>query len=135
MSRKHDAALVGLVTQVPALSSRFYPGLAPKGATVPYAVYWTTAGADTIEREAGPYRTANPQWTIHAVGSSPDQAQAINEAIKSKLIVNGFGVVPSVDGERPGAFWFRNPVAVDRDDDADPPLFWATAECGFHSDF
>lgn len=133
MSRKHDAALVALAAST-ALGSKFYPGIVPALTAPPYAVFWSSDGTDEATRATGPARTQHPRWAIHFVGTTVDQAKWGNEQLKSKLIVNGFGIVPTVAGENPGKFWYSNPLPVDRDDDSTPPLFSIVAECGFASD-
>lgn len=132
--RKHDAALVALVTSIPALTTKFFPGITPGAVATPYAVFYAQSGRDESDRVAGPASVQSPRWTIHCVGSTQEQAQWVNEQIKAKLVVNGFGVVPTIAGEKPGRFWFDNPIPVQRDDDSTPPLFYAVAECGFSSD-
>jgi len=137
VSRKHDAALVALVTASP-LGTKFYPALAPlvagKPQTGPYAVFYSQPGTDRQTRLTGPAFEQNPRWTIHCVGSTADQAEWVNEQVKGALIVNGFGVVPTIAGENPGRFWYSNPQPVQRDDDSTPPLFYVVAETGFSSD-
>jgi hypothetical protein len=134
VSRKHDAALVTLVAPAPTIGAKFFPGIVPTGTTLPYAVFDSRSGTDSVEREAGPAATQNPRWTIRCVGATVEQAKWATEQIKARLIQNGFGVVPTVVGERPGRFWFSNPIPVQRDDDTSPPRFYEVSECGFSSD-
>ncbi|RFA14558.1 hypothetical protein B7R21_06325 [Subtercola boreus] len=136
MSRKHTAALVALVST--SKVTNFYPGLAPlvdgKPQAGPYAVFYAQAGTDEATRFTGPATMQKPRWTIHAVGSTADQAEWVNEQIKSVLVPGGRAITPTVAGENPGRFWFSNPQPVQRDDDSSPPLFYVVAECGFSSE-
>jgi len=140
VSRKHDAALVALTA---ARMPNLFPGIVPVGFQPspgsgqpfkPYAVFYSQPGTDRQTRLTGPAHEQNPRWTIHCVGSTADQAEWVNEQVKGALVVNGFGVVPTIAGENPGRFWYSNPQPVARDDDSTPPLFFVVAECGFRSE-
>ena len=132
MSHKHDLVLEALIG--PAVGGRVFSGVVPDKTPFPYAVYDSMSGTDSVERQSGPALTQHPRWTIRMVGATVKQVKWATEGVKDRLVVNGFGVVPAVDGERPGRFWFSNPIPVQRDDDTIPPLFYEVSECGFSSD-
>lgn len=134
MSRKDDAVLAALVAPAPTVGARFFFGVVPDKTPLPYVVCDSSSGTDSVERQSGPAVTRHPRWTFRSVGASVDQAKWGTEQIKALLVVNGFGVTPVIANEKPGRFWFSNPIPVQRDDDMTPSLFYEVSECGYSSD-
>jgi hypothetical protein len=117
-----------------ALGSSVFNTLVPGRVELPYLLFYPRDGVDRSTRLAGPAAELNPSWLVYGVGSTADDAKWAIEQLKKRLIVNGFGVVPEIEGENPGRVWFEStePVQVDRD--VTPPLCFQVAECGFSSD-
>lgn len=138
MSRKHDNALLAILRTIPAIATKTFVTkvTSTDGAVVkpPYAIIHPVDGTDDTDRLVGPAVTQHPRWTIHSVHNSTDQAKWLGEQVKAKLIVAGVGIVPTIEGERPGQFWYASPTPVQVDDDFTPSLFFHVAECGFSSD-
>jgi hypothetical protein len=133
--RKHTAWLKATIQGIPTVASKTYVTRVTPGAIVapPYVVIHPADGIDQVERMAGPRSTQHPRFTIHSVGVDADQCGWLAEQIKSRLVVNGFGVIPTVPGERCGRVWWDSPIPIQIDDDGDP-VYFHVAECGFSSD-
>jgi hypothetical protein len=135
--KKHTDAIAALIRTIPTLAAKTYVTLAVNAdkspVTLPYVVIHPADGTDQSDRLTGPATAQHPRFTIHGVGLTYDQASWVGEQIKSKLIVGGFGVTPTVPGERAGMVWYSVPQPVQADTDASPPYCYHTAECGFES--
>lgn len=125
--RRHTEALKALIQTVPALATKTFVTLAAT-TSVPYVVIHPMDGSDESTRLAGPNSTQHPRFVIHSVGSDYTQCAAIAEAVKSKLVVNGFGVSPVVVGELSGRLEYSSPTAIQVDRDVSPPLCYHVAE-------
>lgn len=138
MSRKHDNALLAIIRSVPVVATKTFVTkvTSPDGAVVkaPYVVVHPADGTDDTDRLVGPAVTQNPRWIVHSVHTSAEQAKWLAEQVKARLIVGGYGIVPAIEGERPGQFWYSSPIPVQVDDDFTPSLYFHVAECGFSSD-
>jgi hypothetical protein len=125
--RRHTDALKALIQTVPALATKTFVTLAPTTA-VPYVVIHPMDGNDESTRLAGPASTQHPRFVIHSVGSTYEQCAAIAEAVKSKLVVGGFGVAPVVVGELSGRLEYSSPQPIQVDRDVTPALCYHVAE-------
>jgi hypothetical protein len=134
--RQHTAAIKAMISAHPALAGKVFVTLA-KGdqnpLPLPYVVIHPAAGTDESDRLTGPKIVFYPRFTIHSVGSDAEQAAATGEAVKSRLISGGFGLIPVVAGELPRMVWYSSPVPIQVDYDVSPPLCFHVAECGFES--
>lgn len=134
MSRKHDTWLKARIETVSALAAATFVTSAPAGLTArPYVVLHPMDGTDDSDRLTGPDVVQHPRWVVHSVGVTPEQAKWAAEQVKSKLVVNGVGVVPTITGETAGAVWYSSPTPVQMDSDGSEVLFLHIAECGFES--
>lgn len=139
MSWNDTLAMQALVSQVPILAGRVYVTTAPAPPTggtlpLPYAVIHPADGKDEQTRFTGPYSTEHPEFTIHSVGSTANQAKVVADLIKAQIIVNGFGVIPVVAGRKNQPAYYRSPIPVQIDADVTPPLCFHVAEVGWTSD-
>jgi hypothetical protein len=141
LARNHTAWLLAQLQTIPILSNQVfvtkavYP--APNQATrvvVPYAVIHPADGIDEQARHSGPNTIINPRFTIHAVGLTADHSRAIAEKIKAVLVVAGFGIIPTISGERPRRLWYHSPLPIQVDSDITPEVFFHVAEVGFASE-
>jgi len=131
--------LVSTLQTIPALSSSVYVTTVPEGTVAPHStdfrfvVIHPQDGTDDTDRLTGPNVLRHPRFTLYSVGADAYQAQAVAEAVKAKLVVHGFGIVPDVSGEWTQRLWYGvpTPLAVDRD----PTPWWVfhTAEVGWQS--
>lgn len=130
----------GLVESVAALSSATYVTLAPKLPTgqppssYPYALIHPTGGVDTQSRVTGPVVTEHPEFTIHLAGESAEQCQAVVDLLKPFVIVNGFGIIPSITGRLNQRMFWRQPLPIQTNTDVSPPMCFAVVEVGWTSD-
>ena len=125
--------LTGRIKIVPALTAKTFVSVAPSGTDFPFVVVHPQDGTDDTDRLTGPNINRHPRFTIHSVGKTAQQAQAVGEAVKAQLIVHGFGVVPDVPGEWCGRVWYSVPTAIQVDKDLTPWWFTHVAECGWPS--
>ncbi len=99
--------------------------------TAPYIVLHPATGVAERTRSAGGVRQKNPRWTIHAIGSTAEQAAWLGDAIEAELIPRGVPVRPVFAGENAHPFWWSSPTPIDIDRDPTPPVFLHISECGF----
>lgn len=134
--RQHTNALKALLEGAPALAGKVHVTLATGAGgalSLPYVVIHPSDGTDAADRFTGPKQVFNPRFTLHSVGADANQAAATAEAVKRCLIVNGFGVSPTVPGENSKRLWYSVPMPLQVDRDVSPPLVFHVAECGFES--
>lgn len=134
--RQHTTALKALIEGAPALAGKVHVTLADGGPgplKLPYVVIHPSDGTDAADRFTGPKQMYRPRFTVHSVGADANQAAATAEAVKKRLIVGGFGVVPAIPGEDPKRLWYSVPMPLQVDRDVSPPLVFHVAECGFES--
>lgn len=139
--RRHTTWLKSQVETVPAIATKTfvteakYP--APNQAVKvepPYVVIHPFDGVDEQTRFTGPRTTQHPRFVIHSVGLDYNQAAAVGEAVKSKVVVGGFGIVPDVAGENSRSLTYEVPTGVQLDKDVSPPLCVHIAEVGWSAD-
>jgi hypothetical protein len=90
---------------------------------VPYVVVYPTPGGTFDGSLADPYDMVQPDYVIHAIGATQQQCQLLSDALfdlltSATLTVAGRSIQmmrPDVEG------------GVVRDDDAQPPLYYAPA--------
>lgn len=136
---QHTEAVKSRIQEIPALATKTYVGVAPKGSdgklpTAPFVVIYPADGIDTQDRLTGPRSTQNPRFTVHIVGSSYANTQAVTAAIKPKFIVDGFGVPPAVSGEVTSRLTWESPLPIQYDTDVVPAIPYQVVEIGFVSE-
>jgi hypothetical protein len=99
----------------------------------PYVIIHPAAGKDEAMRFTGPSITEHPDFIIHTVGGDADQAQLVAELIKAKLVVGGFGIIPTVAGRSNGHLYYRSPIPIQTDTSVVPALCFHVAEVGWRS--
>lgn len=133
--RVHTAWYKARIETIAALAGRTFvtEAKSPTGAPLapPYVVIHPAEGTDRADRLSGPTLVQNPRWTIHTVGSTPDQAAHFAEQIKALVLVNGFGIVPVIAGQQCGRVWWSSPIPIQTDTDVSPAIFYHVAETGF----
>lgn len=141
MARNHTAWLKALIETAPGATGQVFVTKAEYPApnektpvTYPYWVIHPADGIDEATRETGPAITHHPRFTIHSVGENADQAAWAGEQVKSRIIVGGFGVIPTIAGERSKPCWYHSPVPIQTDKDVLPPICFHVAEISFASE-
>ncbi|MFI6813769.1 hypothetical protein ACIBG7_15215 [Nonomuraea sp. NPDC050328] len=105
-------------------------GMAPQGATPPYAVLYPDGGMESpADRSLADDVPTDLRFQITAVGATPEQAALV--ADKTALIL--LTAVPSVPGRRVRPIRQEGTQPVQRDDTAGE-LFFATAQYLARSD-
>lgn len=129
-----------LIEGVPILATATYITQVPKQPTgnpplaLPYALIHPSDGVDEQTRNTGPYSTEHPEFTLHFVGEDAEQCKAIAELVKAKVIVNGFGIIPTISGRRCQRAYWRSPIPIQTDPDVTPPICFYVVEVGWVSD-
>ena len=123
------------VQLVSNIATKTYMAFAPRVAgalpAAPYVVIHSSDGIDSQDRYTGPRVTQHPRFTLHIVGTSYDSVAAVTRNIKAQFIVNGFGVIPVIEGERCWGLWWDAPVPTEVDNDVSPPIVYNIIELGF----
>lgn len=134
----HTAAVKAAIETVSALASKTFVSVAPRTNGIlpipPYVVIHPSDGTDSQGRVTGPHSTRNPDFTLHIVGASYDNAQTVTELVKAKFVVNGFGVKLTVTGETTKPCKWSSPIPTQVDNSLTPPLIYNVAELSFQSD-
>lgn len=120
-------------------AGRVYISIAPAPPTggalpLPYWIIHPADGVDEQTRHSGPSSTEHPEFTIHTVGSTANQAKVNADLVKSSLVVAGFGIIPAVAGRRNQRLTYRSPIPVQIDHTVTPPLCFHVAQVGWVSD-
>lgn len=131
--RQHTSWLKAEIQTVPALASKTFVTLATN-TSVPYVVIHPFDGVDEQSRFTGPRTEFHPRFVVHSVGSTYEQCAAIAEAVKKRLVVDGFGIVPNIPGERSHKLTYEVPTGIQVDTDVSPPLCFHVAEIGWTSE-
>lgn len=140
MSWNDTLFVVGLVETVTALSAATYVTTLPKPATgqpaapLPYALVHPADGVDEQTRATGGYSTEHFEATIHLVGASANQCKVLADLLKAKVVVGGFGIIPTIDGRRCQRMYWRSPIPIQTDSDVTPPICFQVIEVGWTSD-
>ena len=119
-------------------AGRVYVSTAPAPPTggalpLPYWIIHPGDGVDEQTRFTGPASTEHPEFTIHTVGSSANQAKVNADLVKGGLVVAGFGIIPTVAGRRNQRLYYRSPIPVQIDNTVTPPLCFHVAQVGWVS--
>lgn len=132
--KQHTHWLRDHINAIPSLTGRVYlTGEVPQGAATPFVVVHPSDGSDEQDRLTGPSGLMQPRFTIHTVGRVYDEVATFAGRIKAALTPDGFGIVPTIPGEKSHRVWWDSPVAIQRDTDTTPARLYHVAECGFAS--
>jgi hypothetical protein len=136
---QHTLAVKARIQEVPALASKTYVGVAPKTAdgklpAAPFIVIYPADGIDTQERFTGPRSRQHPRFTVHVVGASYENVQAVTALVKAKFVVNGFGVPPAIGGEFTSALRWESPLPIQYDTDVYPSIPYQVIEISFNAE-
>ncbi len=136
MSVADTAAVVALVESAStALVGHTFVTRTPDGVQArPYALVHPAVGNDEASRFTGPLTTQHPEFTLHLIGASAAAAQTLLDLVKTKLVVNGFAVAPTVSGRRNSRAWWRSALPIQTDDSVTPWIPYAVVEYGWASD-
>lgn len=136
MSWSDAAAVVALIQTVPAVSTRTFLSITPVGTIQPkpYVIVHPAAGTDEQTRFTGPPVTEHPEFTLHIVGETAEQAIAVTELVKAKFVPNSFFIPPTVSGRSNKFGYWRSPLPVQLDTDVTPALPFVVIQLGWTSD-
>lgn len=134
MSRKQSDAVVARIKEVPQLANAVFKTVAPHGQVKPYVIVHPASGLDTQERFTGPKSTMHPRFTLHVVGSTPDEVESVTDRVKAKFIVQGFGVPMVVAGESCRGLWWEAPTPIQVQTDPQPTVIYQVVELGWDAD-
>ncbi|WP_223690109.1 DUF3168 domain-containing protein [Leifsonia poae] len=95
-----------------------------------YCTIFTNSGYRTVERLSGPSATATFTYTIHSVGTDPQQAQAVAERVFAQLL----DYTPTVVGRQCGRLRHAASQPVQVDTDVKPPLYYCVDQFDLTSD-
>lgn len=136
--KQHTKAVTDEIKSITALAAKTFVSVAPRDSqgklpATPYVVVHPSDGIDEQDRLTGPRSKFTPDFTLHVVGASYDNAQTVTELIKSKFVVDGFGVFLTVPGEKTSRVRWSIPTPTQVDNSAPPPLVYNIVELGFDS--
>lgn len=120
MIRAHVDAVLARLRADPILSDSTFDGQVV-GSPARYCVVYASGGARKAERLTGGSVFADFTFTIHSVGTTPEQARLVEERIIAQLM----DWTPIIAGRncRRTVHAVSRPVAMDKD--VSPPLFFA----------
>lgn len=120
MIRAHVDAVLARLRSDSILSDSTFDGQV-SGSPARYCVVYASGGARVSERLTGRSVFAEFTFTIHSVGSTPEQARLVEERVIAQLL----DWTPTIAGRncRRTVHAISRPVAMDKD--VSPPLFYA----------
>lgn len=129
MIRAHTAAILARLREDTVLSTVTFEGVVTERPQR-YCTVFTNSGYRTVERLAGPSATATFTYTIHSVGSDPQQAQAVAERVFAQLL----DYVPTVAGRVSGRLRHAASQPVQLDTDVSPALYYCVDQFDLTTD-
>lgn len=113
------AAVLARLRQDSVLASSTFEGVVTNRPNR-YVAVFSDSGFRTAERFTGLQGTSSQSFTVHSVGTTPDQAQAIADRVFAQLL----DWTPAVEGRvcRRMRHEASEPVQIDRD--VTPPMFY-----------
>lgn len=119
MIREMKAAVLARLRQDSVLASSTFEGVVTNRPNR-YVAVFSNSGNRTAERFTGSQGTSAQSFTIHSVGTTPDQAQAVADRVFAQLL----DWTPTVEGRvcRRMRHEASEPVQIDRD--VTPPMFY-----------
>jgi hypothetical protein len=130
------AAVVAAIKTVPAVASKTFISITPGGTVqpLPYVIVHPADGVDEQTRFTGPYATTHPEFTLHIVGGSAEQASALTALVKAKFTTGGVFIIPTVSGRVGKNGYWRSPLPIQIDNDVAPALTYQVIQLGWTSD-
>jgi len=122
--RAHTQAILDRLAAHHDLTDAVYEGATVPVGTKAYVTVWADSGRRHTDRLAGPSTVAEFTFTVHSVGSQPEQAQAIAECVFTQLI----DWTPDIPGYAPRRMRHTATVPTTRDPDGRPPVYYCTDE-------
>lgn len=119
MIREVKNAVLARLREDPELASSVFEGVVttrPKR----YVAVFSDSGFRTTERFTGSQSTSAQSFTIHSVGTTPDQAQAMADRVFRQLL----DWTPSIPGRVCRRMRHEASEPVQLDTDADVPMFY-----------
>lgn len=117
--RTVTAAVVARLEADTALTGSVFVGLVTDRPDR-YVALFPTSGHRTQSRLTGPSRLSTMTFTVHSVGSTADQAQAVTDHVFAQLL----DWTPTVDGINARRLVHASSQPIQRDDDVSPSLFY-----------
>lgn len=128
MILEHKQAVLDRLRTDSALANKTFDSevKSTNGAAVlpPYCVVYTNQGQREVERLNASQTRANFTFTIHSVGTSAEQAQAVAEKVYTQLL----GFKPTIAGRNCWPVRAEMSQSVRMDKDVLPPVFYAVDE-------
>lgn len=129
MIRAHKDAILTRLRQDSVLSTATFEGVVTDRPQR-YCTVFTNSGYRSVERLAGPSATATFTYTIHSVGSTPEQAQAVAERVFAQLL----DFTPTVANRQCGRLRHAASQPVQKDSDVTPALYYCVDQFDLTSD-
>jgi hypothetical protein len=121
--RAHKAAVLARLRADTKIADAVFDSGADS-PSVPYCVVYADQGTREQERLLATQSRATFVYTIHSVGSTPDEAQWMAERVYAQLL----GFRPEIEGRSCWPIAAEASVPVRRDDDPHPALFFGVDE-------
>jgi hypothetical protein len=126
--RAHKNAILARLREDSVLSAVTFEGVVTERPER-YCTLFTNSGFRTVERLSAPSATAEFTYTVHSVGSTPDQAQAVAERVFAQLL----DFTPTVPARLCGRLRHAASQPVQQDPDI-PNLYFAVDQFDLTSD-
>lgn len=123
MIRDHKQAVLTRLREDSVLTDSTYEGVV-EDRPARYCTIYVNSGRRTAERVTGGQTTATFTFTIHSVGTAPDQAQLVAERVFNQLL----DWTPDVPGYRCRRIIHAASYPTQRDPDGLPPVYFAVDE-------
>jgi hypothetical protein len=117
--RAHKTAVLDRLKADPFLASITFEGIVTGGPSH-YVSVFVNSGFREAERLTGPQATSTFTFTIHSVGSTPDQAQLVAEHVFAQLL----DYTPTVTGRRARRIRHAVSQPVQEDRDVTPWIYY-----------
>lgn len=126
--RDHAAATLARLREDDVLANATHEGLVEtdENGERPqrYLSVFSDNGEYEAERVTGPAATVTFTYTLHSVGSDPQQARAVAERAFAQLL----GFRPTIPGRRCGRYRHTYSQQIQIDDSVKPPLWFGVDE-------
>lgn len=126
--RDHAAATLARLREDDVLTDSTFEGLVAPDENGDRPQRYLSVFSDNGEYEAGratgPAETVTFTYTLHSVGTDPQQARAVAERAFAQLL----GYRPTITGRRCGRYRHTYSQQIQIDDTAKPPLWFGVDE-------
>lgn len=129
--------MVAAVESVPILAGRVFKVTVPDSetpVTAPYVTVYPGDGADVQRRMGAGRQVSQVRFTLHLVGVSSDQVQAITSLVKAKFVTNGVMRPPVVAGTRQSQGWWSTPAPVASTTGMVPQMTYQVIQLGWDAE-